>query len=629
MISPSNFSTLQPFSAIVGLSLAKRALLLLAIDPSLKGVLIESAGAGTGKTSLVRAFTKLLPEEVQTRFCELPLGISEDRLLGGIDLERTLYFKSKHLQQGLLAEADGGLVYCDNVNLLDASKLTHLSAAIESGVVQVEREGLSAVQLARFMFVGTYSSSESEMARSLASRVGMSVSVNEPSDAEDRLEVLTTNLSAEAWKDFELEDGILHNVIADAREALSNVVLTDDVISELASAALALGVEGNAADIFAVKCALASAALDGRTEVLRKDLELAIKLVLLPRATQLPEQAPPPEPPAQEEQQDEPSDRPPEDQLQDEPESSPPEEEKISLQELVMEAMATDVPASILQFTKPASRKSASGSRGENYTFKRGRHIRSVASSAAQGRIDLLATIQAAMPFQSIRKKDAKTANASGVRIQKADMRVKQYKDKAGVLFIFIVDASGSMALNRMRQAKGAVARLLQESYIHRDKVALIAFRGETAQTLLPPTQSVERAKKYLDTLPTGGASPLAAALLEALHLAALARKQQVSQILLVLITDGKSNVPLKPQLKSDEMTSKEARKAEIDTELSVLSKRILAEGLESVVIDTQTSFVSRGEAASLARRLGGRYVYLPKMDAAGIADAVKTSVPR
>ena len=205
----------------------------------------------------------------------------------------------------------------------------------------------------------------------------------------------------------------------------------------------------------------------------------------------------------------------------------------------------------------------------------------------------------------------------SPISIRKTDVRIKRYHDKAGMLYIFVVDASGSMALNRMREAKGAAIHLLQDAYVHRDQVALIAFRGAAAQTLLEPSQSVERAKRELDVLPTGGGTPLASALLMAWQTAQMARGKGISQSTLVLMTDGRANVALNAQ--EEAMPSKQ----QLQDEVRMLAGMMRSAGVNAIVIDTQANYLSRGEAPKLAQWLDGRYVYLPNARAEQIAVAV------
>jgi magnesium chelatase subunit D len=303
-------------------------------------------------------------------------------------------------------------------------------------------------------------------------------------------------------------------------------------------------------------------------------------------------------------------------------------------EELVLSALAAELPADILSLVQARQQRAKAGSRGETYNFKRGRHVQSVAGKLGIGRIAIMATLRAAAPFQQIRQNDKlqkpNTRKKSAkpkvkIAIRSDDLRYKRYKDKAGVLFVFVVDASGSMALNRMREAKGAVTQLLQQAYIHRDKVALLAFRGRKAEVLLAPSQSVELAKRSLDVLPTGGGTPLASALLEARALSEQARRHGIRKTMLVLITDGRGNVLLN-EAEGDAPLGKTVRKQQATQEVAQLASLIASEGLASIVLDTQASFLSKGDAAALAQKLGAHYIYLPHADARTIAANVSNA---
>lgn len=260
-----------------------------------------------------------------------------------------------------------------------------------------------------------------------------------------------------------------------------------------------------------------------------------------------------------------------------------------------------------------AVRRGRSGSRGST-SGNRGRHVRSVPGDIRRRRIDIAATLRAAAPWQRLRH-GAATAPTHHTAIRADDLRVKQFRTKAGALFCFAVDASGSMALNRMRQAKGAIHALLQRAYVHRDRVALLSFRGQSADLLLPPSQSVELARRALDTLPTGGGTPLAAALLAAIDVAKQAQGRGIHQTVLVLLTDGRANVGVR------------ADRAGLQDELRVLARHVADANIRSVVVDTQRSYLSRGEARTLAGLLGGEYVYLPNATGEHIADAATALV--
>jgi magnesium chelatase subunit D len=644
--------TTLPFSALVGLDTARQALLLLAVDPGLGGAVI-AAGVGTGKSSLARAFAQIMAradrllEHHPAPFVELPVGVTEDRLLGGLDLEATLARGERVHRSGLLARAHSGLLYADGVNLLDDSMINHLLAALDSGVVRVEREGISVVEPARFALIATYDPAEGPPRRHLIDRVGLIVAPVNHAPAATRAEVVRRNLAVAApASDWDDEDDLLAAAIIVAREALPAITISDAQITQLAEAALVLGVEGHRADIFAVRAALAAAALAGRDAVADEDLERAVRLVILPRATRAPqfeEEAQPqpqPQPPEPEPSTPPPSnDERPDDADEEEQPPAPPDD--LTVEDLVLAALDAEIPPDILETPFTVRRSGRSGSRG-NTSGLRGRHIRSIPGTPAQGRLDVIATLRAAAPWQRVRADEgqatkdqspgdetdlpSETPSSSAfrlssprVRLRADDLHIKKYRSKAGTLFCFVVDASGSMALHRMRQAKGAVNALLQQAYVHRDQVALIAFRGDRADLLLPPSQSVELAKRALDVLPTGGGTPLAAALLAAYQTAEQARSRGIYRTTLVLITDGRPNVSLNP----DPAHSKAERLEQARQEVQTLSARLHAAGIGAVVIDTQRSYVSRGEAQQLAAWLGGRYVYLPQGRADQIAQAV------
>lgn len=605
-----------PFPALVGLDQAQHALLLLATDPLLGGVVL-AAGAGTGKSSLVRSFAALVAElPACAHLVEVPLGVTEDRLLGGLDLEATLASGSRRYRAGLLARADGGILAVDNINLLDDSSLNHLLATLDTGIVRVEREGLSQREAARFVLLATYDPAEGTPRRHLLDRVGLLVAPLSRTPAATRAEAVRRNrqLDHAAWAE---EATALRMLIEHARDLLPQVQISDAQVQQLAEAALALGIEGQRADLFATRAALAAAALEGRTSVDNDDLELAVRLVLLPRATRLPvpDEAAPDEPAA------EPPPPPPDadDEQSGDQQPDEPDPETLTLEDLVLAALDAEITPDVLETPFSIRRKGRSGSRGST-SGNRGRHIRSVPGQPGRGRLDVIATLRAAAPWQPMRQTAApQTAAPRRVQLRSDDLHIKQFRSKAGTLFCFLVDASGSMALHRMRQAKGALNALLQQAYVHRDQVALVAFRGEQAELLLPPSQSVELAKRALDVLPTGGGTPLASALLTAWQIAQQARSRGIHQTTLIIITDGRPNIPLHaaPDL------SREERLARAREEVQRLCGQLRAASIGAVVIDTQRSFLSRGEARQLAEWLGGRYVYLPQGNAREIVREV------
>ncbi len=613
------------FTDIVGMDLAKQALMLLAVDPSLGGVVIPAA-VGSGKSTLARSFADILPED--TPFVELPLNVTEDRLIGGVDLEATLVRGERVVQHGVLSKAHGGVLYVDSLSLLDSSAVSHVMDAMSRGEVLVEREGLSEVHPSKFMLIGTYDPSDGDVRMGLLDRVGMIVPFSTQNDYRARKLIVHSVLGKKDAEDTQDELKMLRGLIDAAKEQLRHVSMTEEQRQGLIQSAISLGVEGNRVDIFAIKAALASAALAQRNDVDEDDLKLALKLVLVPRATRMPQQEqemmeemPPEEeaPPESPESEDE--------QIQDEntePDEEQEEEEETPdmIEELMMEAVETELPDNIMNISLAAKKKSKSGSRGEALNNRRGRFVRSQEGEMRSGKVAIIPTLISAAPWQESRKKERKKKYGkvnTALIINKEDVRIKKFRDKSGTLYVFMVDASGSMALNRMRQAKGAVAHLLESAYVHRDQVSLISFRGKEAQLLLPPSQSVDRAKRELDVLPTGGGTPLASALFLGWETAKQARTKGVSQIMFVVITDGRGNITLRSLF---EEGAGKPTKEEVQNEIEGLSASIFADGIASVVIDTQMNYLSRGEAPKLAEKLGGRYFYLPNAKAEEIAMA-------
>jgi magnesium chelatase subunit D len=611
------------FTDIVGMDLAKQALMLLAVDPSLGGVVIPSA-VGSGKSTLARAFADILPEG--TPFVELPLNVTEDRLIGGVDLEATLAAGQRVVQHGVLSKAHKGVLYVDSLSLLDSSAVSHIMDAMSRGAVIVEREGLSEVHPADFMLVGTYDPTDGEVRMGLLDRIGIIVPFATQNDYRARKKIVNTVMGTRDREDTEDELRMLRGLIQAAKEQLPHVSMTNDQVKGLIQTAISLGVEGNRVDIFAIRCAIASAALAQRTEVDDEDLKLAVKMVLVPRATRMPERE------ATEEEMQGPDEPPPADEQEPEDENAPAdtpdadaeeeqEETPDTIEELMMEAMETELPDNILNISLASKKKAKSGSRGEALNSKRGRFVRAQEGEMKSGKVALIPTLISAAPWQATRRaeKEKKGIKTGALIINKEDVKIKKFRDKSGTLFIFMVDASGSMALNRMRQAKGAVASLLQNAYVHRDQVSLISFRGKQAQVLLPPSQSVDRAKRELDVLPTGGGTPLASALFTGWETAKQARTKGITQIMFVMITDGRGNIPLQAAY---DPNAEKASKEQLEKEIEALALSIQADGVASIVIDTQMNYLSRGEAPKLAQKLGGRYFYLPNAKAEQIVEA-------
>ena len=589
----------MPLPGLVALDTPRLALLLLAVEPRLRGVAFAGP-AGSGKSALLHGLAALLPG---LPFEMLPLGSDEEALLGGLDLEATLARGARVVRHGLLARADGGLLAAEDCNLLPEGTVNLLLGALDAGEVRIEREGLSLRSPCRLRLVATFDPAEGPPRAHLLDRIGLIVPLPRLAPAGARSEIVRRHLSpaADLWEE---DLAVLREVVAVARTSLGDIRLSEPQARELAAAAVALGVQGHRADLFAQLTARASAALALRDAVQREDLELAVRLVLVPRATQQPT-APPTDPPATEtppqSSQDTP-DTPPD------PPTEPPADGDVELTEEVLAALAIDLPDVLATLPFRSARGGRSGSRGST-DGTRGRHVTSVPGTPREGRLDVIATLRAAARWQRLRPRGARR-----VAIRAEDLRIKRFRDKAGALFLFAVDASGSMALNRMRQAKGAVHALLERAYVNRDRVALMSFRGQGAELLLPPTGSVELLRRAVDQIPTGGGTPLAATLVAALEVAQQARRRGLHNVVLVLLTDARANVGLK------------ADRAGVEDELRQLALLTAASGLRALVIDTQRSYLSQGSAQKLAAWLGGQYLYLPGASGATIAAAAQSA---
>ncbi len=642
-----------PFAAVMGHRAAKRALLLLAIEPGLRGALIASK-CGSITSALARAFSALLsapaqgrvgsssddPGEVEldTDVVELPINVSEDRLIGGLDLDRTIATGKRHISTGLLAQANGHVLYVNDINLLDTAASALVAHAVDSKRVPVEREGLSVIHDADFRFIGTFDSDEGEPGSLLRDRVGLIVGSAAECLADETVEIIDRAFRFDAdpvtfANDFVLETAQLKSEIEDARARLPRVRVTEDQIRQISQVAMSLGVEGNRADVFALKAARANAALAGREAVSEDDLVAATQLVLAPRATTLPAHS------AQREEPREVS-LPENAKEQTRPNTGGSDRDSApgSLEEAMINALDARLLADLLLPMQPARHQSRTGKRVKGSTSIRGRYVRSRIRPISGARVAIDATLRAAAPFQTSRRAQAQLSQSNEgsrtpinlaaksstlrVRIEPGDLRFKEFKHRSGILFIFVVDASGSMALNRMAQAKGALNRLLHQAYLHRDKVALISFRGEDADALLAPTRSVELAKRLADGMPVGGGTPVAAGIVRAIEVARLARLRGMSQAMLVLFTDGRANVGLGERRMSPPAAS-------IGDELRRLGALLETEEIRSVVVDTKSRFVSSGEAEALARILGARYFYLPGSGARGVYDAIASAAER
>ena len=633
-----------PFAALVGQELLKKALILNAINPLLGGVLVRGE-KGTAKSTAARGLAALLPpipmvtscpfhchprqielmcdacrerfaqgEELPVHYrpmpvVDLPLGTTEDRLLGTIDLEKALKTGEKHFEPGLLAAANRGILYVDEVNLLDDHLVDVLLDAAAMGVNVVEREGISFEHPARFILVGTMNPEEGELRPQLLDRFGLCVEITGLPHLHDRMAVVTRRLAYEDNpEDFagqwEAEQERLRENIISALERLSRLTYSREILRLITMICLDQGVDGHRADIYMLKAAQTLASYHGREEVRPEDVREAALLVLPHRRRRQPfgdtrlDQNKLEETFKKFQEEQDASYVPPGPPPLDD--AAPPGEGKS----LAGEVTATPgEPFSVEPLELPPSRvvRNAPGSRTKTRSEnKTGRYVRATPTPPAMADLALDATLRAAAPYQSMRDRRSNL----GLAIAEPDLRHKVRERKIGRHILFLVDASGSMgAKDRMRETKAAILSLLLEAYRRRERVGLVVFQGEKAVNALPFTHSIEVAQRYLRDLPTGGKTPLPHGLALALDLIKQERaKHPKDAYLLVLITDGKANVSLTGKVAMEEVKE--------------LAAQVRPLGINSLILNTERYWHEASCLPEISQLMGASYYTIEKLKA-------------
>lgn len=670
-----------PFSAIVGQQDMKDALLCNAVHSDIGGVLI-SGTRGTAKSTAVRSLAQLLPhiravkdcpyncppddpdcqctdcreqdfegrpelvEEIRTPFVNLPLGATEDRVLGTFDLESAIQEGERSFEPGLLARANRGILYVDEINLLSDHLVDVLLDAVASGTNHVEREGLSIEHPANVMLVGTMNPEEGNLRPQLLDRFGLSVDLNRGMDPADRKAVVRRRTTYDAnpermmaeWYDAEAD---LRARISRAQESFSAVGVPDELLDTIVTICDEHDVDGLRADIVIHRTARALAAFDERQMVAEDHVRKAAELALGHRSSSYPSseqrdsdsgdengnrdlsQDRPEKPPAEELPDIGSSDEDDEDHESSEDDTSDDQTGDNDNDDQTTEAAVEDDNDRVFPISGgiespeidtntqiDCSDTTGRGDRVRTTTDRRGSYYRSQRSRGRPSNLDFGATVRAAAPHQVARSSG--TDSDLAVTLRSSDLREKMRQSRVKNLVVFVVDSSGSMgAYERMSSVKGAILSLLEDAYQNRDAVSLVGFRGDRAGVLLKPTSSVSQAAQELTDLPTGGRTPLAAGLNRGLQLVRRERTKQTSLApLLVLVTDGRSNYT---------RAETSPIQAAIDQ-----ATRIRNEDVSGICFDTETGPVRLNHVRRLADEMGASYYRLDELEPSGLSEAIQ-----
>ncbi|MEO6285514.1 MAG: magnesium chelatase subunit D family protein [Dyadobacter sp.] len=607
---------LYPFSAIVGQEKLKKALLMCAINPAIGGVLIKGE-KGTAKTTAVRGLSAIIPhtsqeegfetEKMTVPFVDLPLGASEDRILGSLDLQAIVSEKKKKFLPGLLASAHQGILYIDEVNLLADHLVDILLDVAASGINTVQREGLSESHPARFMLIGTMNPEEGNLRPQFLDRFGLMVEVEGHMNLVDRVEVVRRRIAFESgpelfvsqWQAAQLT---LQSQILKAQQLLPSVKMPEGLLTLISQLCIERSVSSLRADIVMFKTATALAAWAGRLNVTAEDIREAAELVLNHRQGKKQSQTNPNN--QTDQQKSEPKENQDLGQNKDSEECGEgncPEiaDEKVfgSDKEAVVPTLKSEQPITIPELVNGRSQKALETSRGFQVRAEKTHTVHNLAVNET--------ILHAVM------------RDPDHLMIRNEDLHQKVKNGKAGHLILFVVDASGSMAAGkRMEAVKGCILGLLKDAYQERDMVGLISFRGVEATILLEPTNSINDAEDSMDLLPTGGRTPLSHALLLASEVLKSYEKAKDLQPLLVVLSDGKANVPLPGG-------------GDPWRQVLLVASQMAEKSVRALVIDTETGYLRFGKAQELASALGAECLSLDELSSENLTHLIKTRIIR
>lgn len=588
---------------------------LFAVDPVGLGGVALRATAGPVRDQWLALLRQLLPEGTPQR--RIPLNTTDASLLGGLDLAATLQLGRPVAQPGVLAQADGGVALLAMAERVPAGVAARLAAVMDTREVVAERDGLAIREPARLGLVALDEGldDDEQMPAALLDRMAFHLNLNaraEPQEVPD-------------WQREEILEG---------RALLPQVRVSDEIVQALCATALALGVASLRAPLLALRAARVAAALAGQDEVDTNHATIAARLVLSPRATQVP--AAPPEPedaPPQDDAAEPPPDpsAPDDEKPGDEPDETPDESESPSqgeLEELLLAAAQAAIPPGLLAALRVGegsrARAQAAGRAGAAQKSRsRGRPVGARRGEPRGGaRLHVMETLRAAAPWQRLRAQQLQrsvertTEDAPRrIHVRREDFHIRRYKQLSQTTTVFVVDASGSAALHRLAEAKGAVELLLADCYVRRDRVAVLAFRGQSAEVLLPPTRSLARAKRSLAALPGGGGTPLAAAIDAARELAALIHRAGETPVV-VMLTDGRANIA----------RDGAPGRARAGDDALAAARQFRQAGLTALLLDTSPQ--PQDSAQALAQAMGAAYVPLPHAGAHTLSQAVRLATP-
>jgi len=671
-----------PFSAIVGQEEMKLALILNLIEPRIGGVLIMGH-RGTAKSTVVRSLAALLPAQErvvdcvagcdpndEVGFCEdcrakreagnklkfteevarvvtLPLGATEDRLCGSINIEEAMKSGRKAFEAGLLARVNRGFLYIDEVNLLEDHLVNLLLDVAASGVNVVEREGVSFRHPSRFVLVGSGNPEEGDLRPQLLDRFGLQVEVTTISDVEERMEIVMRRAAFEQnptafGEGFDEAEHQLRERILKAIGLYRSVVLPSELLRQIVMLCQELGIDGHRGELTISKAACAYAAYQGKNIVTDEDIRMVAPMCLRHRMRRDPLQTGNgagkidrqidgkfPRPPASDNGFDQDATK---SELQQSLKQLWPNTENLENRHdsgnKIGDPGEVDLPAMPArlenvwekEFVRDVRKdqKSNGGGRQANpkssHTALRGRQTGETAIRTASGRVSLDATLRASV-IASCREGDRPIGLP--LRFSNGDLRYKRFSRPRGSLFILLIDTSGSMAINRIGQVKGALPAILRQSYVRRDRVAIITFRGDEASLVLPPTRSISRAMTTLSSLPVGGATPLSLGLAKTLEIVKSKRQAEGEEKTVLVFTDGRGNVPLAG---SGQMGRKK-REEIIGLELESIGNELRIVGARVIVVDTQPQHLSTGSAEFVADRLKAD---LARLNEGSVTEAIK-----